>query len=88
MCIRDRVLSALENVDENNTGELQNLLSYAEYQLFSTHYQNMLDIISILGSTSLSGENDTNDSLSDLFRLATRQRQSRVSNIDFSGVTL
>lgn len=82
------VLSALENVDANNTGELQNLLSYAEYQLFSTHYQNMLDIISILGSTSLSGENDTNDSLSDLFRLATRQSQSRVASIDFTGVTL
>lgn len=82
------VLSALDNVDITDTDQLENLLSYAEYQLFSTHYQNMLDIISVLGSTSLSGETDTNDSLSDLFRLATRQSQSRVANIDFSGVTL
>ena len=82
------ILSSLNTVDVTDTKDLQNLLSYAEYQLFSTHYQNMLDIISILGSTSLSGENDTNDSLSDLFRLATRQSQSRVASIDFTGVTL
>ncbi len=82
------LLSSLDTVDVTDTGDLQNLLSRAEYQLFSTHYQNMLDIISVLGSTSLSNETDTNDSLSDLFRLASRQSQSRVATIDFSGVTL
>ena len=82
------ILSSLNTVDVTDTKDLQNLLSYAEYQLFSTHYQNMLDIISVLGSTSITGETDTDDSLSDLFRLAARQSQSRVASIDFTGVTL
>ena len=65
------ILSSLQNVDTTDTDSLQKVLSYAEYQLLTSHYTNMVDIISVLGSTSLSSESDSDDSLSHLFELAT-----------------
>lgn len=75
------ILSSLQNVDVNDSDSLQNILSYAEYQLFASHYANMVDIISVLGSTSLTNEDDSNDSISNLFELATRQSLTKIANI-------
>ena len=65
----------------NGHGQLQKVLSYAEYQLLTSHYTNMVDIISVLGSTGLSTENDSDDSLSHLFELATQQNMRKVINV-------
>ena len=75
------ILSSLQNVDTTDTDSLQKVLSYAEYQLLTSHYANMVDIISVLGSTSLSSESDSDDSLSHLFELATQQNMHKVINI-------
>lgn len=75
------ILSSLQNVDTTDTDSLQKVLSYAEYQLLTSHYSNMVDIISVLGSTSLSSESDSDDSLSHLFELATQQNMHKVINI-------
>lgn len=75
------ILSSLQNVDTTDTDSLQKVLSYAEYQLLTSHYTNMVDIISVLGSTSLSSESDSDDSLSHLFELATQQNMRKVINV-------
>lgn len=75
------ILSSLQNVDTTDTDSLQKVLSYAEYQLLTSHYTNMVDIISVLGSTGLSTENDSDDSLSHLFELATQQNMRKVINV-------
>lgn len=75
------ILSSLQNVDTMDTDSLQKVLSYAEYQLLTSHYANMVDIISVLGSTSLSSESDSDDSLSHLFELATQQNMRKVINV-------
>lgn len=75
------ILSSLQNVDTTDTDSLQKVLSYAEYQLLTSHYANMVDIISVLGSTSLSSESDSDDSLSHLFELATQQNMRKVINV-------
>lgn len=75
------ILSSLQNVDTTDTDSLQKVLSYAEYQLLTSHYANMVDIISVLGSTSLSSESDSDDSLSHLFELATQQNMHKVINV-------
>lgn len=75
------ILSSLQNVDATDTDSLQKVLSYAEYQLLTSHYANMVDIISVLGSTGLSTENDSDDSLSHLFELATQQNMRKVINV-------
>lgn len=75
------ILSSLQNVDTTDTDSLQNILSYAEYQLLTSHYANMVDIISVLGSTGLSTDNDNDDSLSNLFKLATQQNMRKVINV-------
>ena len=75
------ILSSLQNVDTMDTDSLQKVLSYAEYQLLTSHYANMVDIISVLGSTGLSTENDSDDSLSHLFELATQQNMRKVINV-------
>ena len=75
------ILSSLQNVDTTDTESLQKVLSYAEYQLLTSHYTNMVDIISVLGSTGLSTENDSDDSLSHLFELATQQNMRKVINV-------
>lgn len=82
------LLSALETADTTDTDSLQDVLSYAEYQLLTAHYANMTDIISVLGSTSLATDTDTDDSLSDLFKLATQQNLSRVTAVDLSNISL
>lgn len=75
------ILSSLQNADTTDTESLQKVLSYAEYQLLTSHYANMVDIISVLGSTGLSTENDSDDSLSHLFELATQQNMRKVINV-------
>lgn len=75
------ILSSLQNVATTDTDSLQKVLSYAEYQLLTSHYANMVDIISVLGSTSLSSESDSDDSLSHLFELATQQNMRKVINV-------
>ena len=75
------ILSSLQNVDTTDTDSLQKVLSYAEYQLLTSHYANMVDIISVLGSTSLSSDSDSDDSLSHLFELATQQNMRKVINV-------
>lgn len=75
------ILSSLQNADTTDTESLQKVLSYAEYQLLTSHYANMVDIISVLGSTSLSSESDSDDSLSHLFELATQQNMRKVINV-------
>lgn len=75
------ILSSLQNADTTDTESLQKVLSYAEYQLLTSHYTNMVDIISVLGSTSLSSESDSDDSLSHLFELATQQNMRKVINV-------
>ncbi len=75
------ILSSLQNVDATDTNSLQKVLSYAEYQLLTSHYANMVDIISVLGSTGMSTENDSDDSLSHLFELATQQNMRKVINV-------
>ncbi len=75
------ILSSLQNVDTTDTDSLQKVLSYAEYQLLTSHYANMVDIISVLGSTGLSTDNDNDDSLSHLFELATQQNMRKVINV-------
>lgn len=75
------ILSSLQNVDTMDTDSLQKVLSYAEYQLLTSHYANMVDIISVLGSTSLSSESDSDDSLSHLFELPTQQNMRKVINV-------
>ena len=75
------ILSSLQNADTTDTESLQKVLSYAEYQLLTSHYANMVDIISVLGSTSLSSESDADDSLSHLFELATQQNMRKVINV-------
>ena len=75
------ILSSLQNVDTTDTDSLQKVLSYAEYQLLTSHYANMVDIISVLGSTSLSSESDSDDSLSHLFELAPQQNMHKVINV-------
>lgn len=75
------ILSSLQNADTTDTESLQKVLSYAEYQLLTSHYANMVDIISVLGSTSLSSESDSDDSLSHLFELATQQNMCKVINV-------
>lgn len=75
------ILSSLQNVDTTDTDSLQKVLSYAEYQLLTSHYANMVDIISVLGSTSLNSESDSDDSLSHLFELATQQNIRKVINV-------
>ena len=75
------ILSSLQNADTTDTESLQEVLSYAEYQLLTSHYANMVDIISVLGSTSLSSESDSDDSLSHLFELATQQNMRKVINV-------
>lgn len=75
------ILSSLQNADTTDTESLQKVLSYSEYQLLTSHYTNMVDIISVLGSTSLSSESDSDDSLSHLFELATQQNMRKVINV-------
>ena len=75
------ILSSLQNVDTTDTDSLQKVLSYAEYQLLTSHYANMVDIISVLGSTGLSTDSDNDDSLSHLFELATQQNLRKVINV-------
>ena len=75
------ILSSLQNVDTTDTDSLQKVLSYAEYQLLTRHYANMVDIISVLGSTGLSTDSDNDDSLSHLFELATQQNLRKVINV-------
>ena len=75
------ILSSLQNVDTTDTDSLQKVLSYAEYQLLTSHYANMVDIISVLGSTGLSTDNNNDDSLSHLFELATQQNMRKVINV-------
>ena len=75
------ILSSLQNVDVTDTDSLQKVLSYAEYQLLTSHYANMVDIISVLGSTGLSTDSDNDDSLSHLFELATQQNMRKVINV-------
>ncbi len=75
------ILSSLQNVDTTDTDSLQKVLSYAEYQLLTSHYTNMVDIISVLGSTGLSTDTDNDDSLSHLFELATQQNMRKVINV-------
>ena len=75
------ILSSLQNVDTTDTDSLQKVLSYAEYQLLTSHYTNMVDIISVLGSTGLSTDSDNDDSLSHLFELATQQNLRKVINV-------
>ena len=75
------ILSSLQNVDTMDTDSLQKVLSYAEYQLLTSHYANMVDIISVLGSTGLSTDSDNDDSLSHLFELATQQNMRKVINV-------
>lgn len=75
------ILSSLQNVDTTDTDSLQKVLSYAEYQLLTSHYANMVDIISVLGSTGLSTDSDNDDSLSHLFELATQQNMRKVINV-------
>lgn len=75
------ILSSLQNADTTDTESLQKVLSYAEYQLLTSHYANMVDIISVLGSTGLSTDSDNDDSLSHLFELATQQNMRKVINV-------
>ena len=75
------ILSSLQNADTTDTESLQKVLSYAEYQLLTSHYANMVDIISVLVSTSLRSESDSDDSLSHLFELATQQNMRKVINV-------
>ena len=75
------ILSSLQNADTTDTESLQKVLSYAEYQLLTSHYANMVDIISVLGSTGLSTDSDNDDSLSHLFELATQQNMHKVINV-------
>ena len=75
------ILSSLQNADTTDTESLQKVLSYAEYQLLTSHYANMVDIISVLGSTGLSTDSDNDDSLSHLFELATQQNMRKVTNV-------
>lgn len=75
------ILSSLQNVDTMDTDSMQKVLSYAEYQLLTSHYANMVDIISVLGSTGLSTDSDNDDSLSHLFELATQQNMRKVINV-------
>ncbi len=80
------ILSSLQNVDTTDTDSLQKVLSYAEYQLLTSHYTNMVDIISVLGSTGLSTENDSDDSLSHLFELATQQSHQCYGEFYFPSI--
>ena len=75
------ILSSLQNADTTDTESLQKVLSYAEYQLLTSHYANMVDIISVLGSTGLSTDSDNDDSLSHLFELASQQNMRKVINV-------
>lgn len=75
------ILSSLQNADTTDTESLQKVLSYAEYLLLTSHYANMVDIISVLGSTGLSTDSDNDDSLSHLFELATQQNMRKVINV-------
>lgn len=75
------ILASLEATDTTDTDKLQNILSYAEYQLLTSHYTNMVDIISVLGSTGISNSNDTEDSISDLFQLAAKQNLYKIRSV-------
>lgn len=53
---------------------LDQLMTYTQYQFMTSHYTNMVDIISTLGTATISlGDDKENDSLTDLFQLGNYQ---------------
>lgn len=65
--VTDQQLTALQD-------KLDEYFSYSEYQMLMTYFNTMLDIISSIGDTDGdSSNNDSDDSLADLFRLGNIQ---------------